>query len=85
MSCELTWHSPTHHASNVMIEGLDVGIDAQQLQTLAVWLPQKFYPWGENGAVTAVLGILPTHSTATQHTELANLCTVPVATENAYS
>jgi hypothetical protein len=64
-SRELTRHSPTHHASNVMIEGLDVRVGAQQLQTLAVRLPQKLHPWRENSAVTAVLGILSTHGTAT--------------------
>lgn len=53
-----------------MIEGLNVCIGAQQLQTLAVRFPEELDPRGENSAVTAVLSILPTHSTATQHSEL---------------
>jgi hypothetical protein len=63
------WHdtAQTHHARNVMIQCLHMCIGAQKLQTLAIWLPQELDPGGENCAITAVLGILPTYSTATPY------------------
>lgn len=60
-----------HHAPtllrNVMVKTLHFGVVPQQVQTLAIRLPQEFDPWREQQAVGTVLSVLPTHS-AQQYT-----------------
>jgi hypothetical protein len=48
-----------------MIEGFNMSIGPQQLQTLTVGLPEELDPRCEDRAVTAVLGVFPTDGTAT--------------------
>lgn len=51
------------HARDVVVEVLDVRVGAQQLQALAVRLPQELDPGGQDGAVGAVLGVLAGNGT----------------------
>lgn len=52
-----------YHFGDVVVERLDVRIGPQQLQTLAVRLPQELNPGREDGAVTTVLRVLSADST----------------------
>lgn len=59
-------HAPTL-LRDVMVQTLHFGVVPQQVQTLAIRLPQEFDPRSEQQAVSTVLSVLSTHSTQ-QHT-----------------
>lgn len=54
----------------VMVEALHFRVVPQQVQTLAIRLPQEFDPWSEQQAVGTVLSVLSTHG-AQQYTAQA--------------
>jgi hypothetical protein len=53
-------------SGNVLVELLDAAVVAQEVKALAVRLPQELHPGGQDGAVRAVLRVLPTHSAQQQ-------------------
>ena len=50
-----------------MVEPLNPGVGPQQLQALAVALPEELDPGHEDGAVRPVLGALPRHRRQHDH------------------
>lgn len=50
-----------------MVQSLHLGVVSQQVQALAVGLPQEFHPWSEQQAISTILSVLSTHS-AQEHT-----------------
>jgi len=63
---------------DVMVQALHLGVVPQQIQTLAVGLPQELHPGGEQQAVGTILGVLSTdgaqeHTDATQQQQASSV------------
>lgn len=54
---------------NVMVQALHLGVVTQQVQALAVGLPQELHPGSEKKAIGTILSVLSTHS-AQEHTKI---------------
>ena len=54
----------------VLVQSLHSRVVSQQIQTLAVALPQKLDPWREDGTVSSVLGVLSTDSLQEQAVDM---------------
>lgn len=54
---------------NVMVQALHLGVVSQQVQALAVGLPQELHPRSEKQAISTILSVLSTHS-AQEHTKI---------------
>lgn len=48
---------------NVMVQAFHLGVVSQQVQALAVGLPQELHPGSEQQAICTILSVLSTHST----------------------
>ena len=48
---------------DVMVQALHLGVVPQQVQALAVGLPQELHPRSEQQAIGTILSVLSTHST----------------------
>lgn len=51
-----------------MVQALHFGVVSQQVQALAVGLPQELHPGSQKQAVSTILSVLSTYSTQ-KHTE----------------
>lgn len=56
--------------ADVLIESLHSRVVSQQVQTLAVALPQKLDPWREDGPVSSVLRVLSADSLQQQAVDM---------------
>lgn len=54
-----------------MVQTLHLGVVSQQVQALAVRLPQELHPGSEQQAIGTILSVLSTHS-AQEHTKEHN-------------
>lgn len=54
---------------NVMVQALHLGVVSQQIQALAVGLPQELHPGSEQQAICTILSVLSAHS-AQQHANI---------------
>ncbi len=54
---------------DVMVQALHLGVVSQQVQALAVGLPQELHPGSEQETISTILSVLSTHS-AQEHTKV---------------